>query len=159
MPRKGGGIRLPKIKKPPMISQPLGRGSPIKEPEVLPPYGYPPPTWPGTEAEWAVNWALTKLKVLFYFQFPVSGGRTQFGGSVADFYLPEYHTALYVMGVYWHYERGVESLNADKLTKMILEGYGYSVIWIDEDDALKNPTYYVQEAMRGKDHSRGMSGV
>ena len=38
---------------------------------------------------------------------------------------------------------------------MVIEGMGLTVIYIDEDDALRNALYYVQEAIRGIDHSRG----
>ena len=75
------------------------------------------------------------------------------GGAIIDFYLPSLGMAINVQSTYWHYNRPENLLN-DKLQRAALEGAGLVVIYIDEEDALSNPFYYVDEALRGIDQSR-----
>jgi very-short-patch-repair endonuclease len=118
-------------------------------------YPEPPEDWTGTEPEWAINWALTKLKADFDFQHNVAGGRRFVGGIVADFVVYEpTEVMIQVQGVYWHYELGSEKQERDALQRAIVESKGWIVINIDEDDAMRDPIFYTEEALRHIDHSK-----
>lgn len=157
MPKKTGTYRLPRVRREgaAIFRRPL---SSLIPPAVeKKPWETPPDGWPGSGAEWAVAWALTTLKVEFEFQAPLMGGRTEKGGTVADFYIPSHNTIIRVMGIHWHYEiQG--AMAADDILKLALQSKGFIVIDIDEDDALRNPIFYVREALRGQDHSRRSGG-
>lgn len=111
-----------------------------------------PANWIGTKPEYAVYLALIKIGVAFDYQSSKMGGRLARGGSVIDFWIPSLNLAINVMGEYWHYERG--TLGHDQLQRAALESQGIRVIYIDEKDALTNALYFVQEAIKGIDHSR-----
>jgi len=109
----------------------------------------------GTEPEKKVYDALVKLGYDGEFEFQSSqyGGRQQRGGLVFDFYLPELRIAINVQGVYWHYE--IKGGGArDRIQQVLAESNGIRVIYIDEDDANRNATYYVKMALMGIDKSR-----
>jgi len=112
-----------------------------------------PGDWVGTAPEYYVYWALTKLKVNFEYQSDVIGGRAERGGAVLDFYLPDYSLGINVQSVYWHYARPNQRIN-DAINRLQVEGTGIILIYIDEENAESNPIYYVQEAIKGIDHSR-----
>ncbi len=109
-----------------------------------------------TKPELAVMNALIKLKIDFEFQSSFFGGRLQRGGAVADFVIPSLSLVINVQSSYWHYGNP-ERMAEDRMQQVAYETQGYRVIYIDEEDALKNATYFVSEALRGIDHSR-MSG-
>jgi hypothetical protein len=125
-----------------------------KEPSV----SEPPATWPGSRAEWAIFQALLSLGkkpgVDFIYQSPFFGGRLQKGGVVVDFlfYNPP-NLAINVQSVWYHYI-GVVAQMRDQMQRARLEGVGLRVIYIDEEDALRNPRFYVREALAFRDHSR-----
>ncbi len=158
MPNAFAGFRIKTPRNPTLFGKPLEQtlGVQGKEP---PPYGQPPVEWPGSLAEWAVCWALEIQNIEYVYQANLIGGRTTTGGTVADFYVPGYNLIIRVMGVYWHYEQGPLAINEDQLIKETLRTKGYVVVDIDEDDALAEPLYYVQEALKGIDHSRGETGL
>lgn len=108
----------------------------------------------GTEPELAVYRTLIKLgyEGRFEFQSSMMGGRLERGGAVLDFYIPERGLAISVLGEYWHYGNP-ERVAQDKLQRIMLEGQGIKVVYIDAEDVLRNPTYYVREALEGRDHS------
>ena len=105
-----------------------------------------------TKPERVIYSVLTKMGIQFTFQSKFFGGRTVRGGIIADFYLPTYSLVISVLGEYYHYEKN--RLAIDILQRTALEGDGIHVIFIDEEDALKNPKYYIEEAIRGFDHSK-----
>lgn len=112
-----------------------------------------------TKPEWCVYWALQRLGktpgVDFSFQSSQQGGRLDLGGAVLDFmlYNPPF-IGINVQGIYWHYQFGGERRAHDRMVRLMIESYGYHLIYIDEDDAIRNPIYYTQEALAGRDHSR-----
>ena len=112
-----------------------------------------PLDWPGTRPEYAIQWALIRLKIGFEFQSSKLGGRQERGGAILDFFLPEYNLAINIQSFYWHYGRP-GAIASDLLQREALEGMGIKVIWIDEDDALRAPLYYTQEALKGNDFSK-----
>jgi len=105
-----------------------------------------------TAPERAIHSVLTKMGIQFTFQSSFFGGRTVRGGIIADFHLPDYSLVISVLGEYFHY--GKNRLATDLLQRTALEGDGTHVIFIDEEDALKDPYYYTTEALRGVDHSK-----
>jgi hypothetical protein len=129
----------------------LGKWEKLGEGQSFP---NPPEDWTGTLPEWAINWALTRLGCVFYFQTALGGGRGIIGGFVADFYVIEpVELFIQVQGMHWHYELGTSKMQQDALQKALIESDGKTVIYIDEDDALKAPIYYTQQALLGIDHS------
>jgi len=89
----------------------------------------------------------------FEFQSGQFGGRTQRGGLVFDFYIPELRISINCQGIYWHYTREGGGAR-DKIQRLQAESNGIRLIYIDEDDANRNAVWYVKEALRGIDHSR-----
>ena len=91
----------------------------------------------------------------FQFQARFAGGKIEKGGLVIDFLFnnpPE--LAINVQGVYYHYEQGSVNIANDLLAREILAGEGISLIFLDEDDIMNNPTFYVREALNLKDYSK-----
>ena len=70
-----------------------------------------------------------------------------------DFEIPSLSLGINVQSQYWHYGRP-GSLAYDKMQRAALEGMGITMIYIDEEDALASPIWYVQEALKFRDHSR-----
>jgi hypothetical protein len=102
--------------------------------------------------EYTIAKELDRMGLVYEFQTPMLGGREVKGGLVADFYLPNYSLIISVLGVYYHYELNKTAKDVIEATAIMSQGI--STIFIDEDDALKNPHYYIEEALRGIDHSR-----
>ena len=115
-----------------------------------------PAEWDGSKPEWAVYWALTRLGykegVHFVYQSPQMGGRIYLGGAVLDFYFEGLGIAIEVQSAYYHYG-DAQTRATDAMQKAQLLSYGIQVIYIDEQDALSNPVYFVKEALAGRDHS------
>lgn len=76
-----------------------------------------------------------KPHVDFYFQHPVFGGRTRFGGYVLDFFLTHRMEGWRVMGERWHLEKP-EDRARDAIMKTQLTSDGIKVIDLWEDDLL-----------------------
>ena len=91
----------------------------------------------------------------FSYQSPLLGGRMTKGGVVLDF---EFNNppdlAVNIQGVYYHYEFGIEQKARDIMAKAQMAGQGITLIFIDEDDLLQDPSYYIDEALNYRDHSR-----
>jgi len=116
-----------------------------------------PASFFGSRPEFLVYWALLKLgyKNRFEFQSSQLGGRLTKGGAILDFYIPERNLAINVQSEYWHYRTSEQKVIA-QLQRVQLEGQGISVIYIDEEDILRNPVFYVSQALKGIDHSMMM---
>lgn len=105
-----------------------------------------------TLPEKAVYKALQSLREPFEFQSPLLGGYREKGSTIADFLLRQYSLIISVIGFYWHNQPGTKA--RDKMQRIALSSQGLHVIYIDEQAALANATYYCKEAIRGFDHSR-----
>lgn len=120
----------------------------------------PPETWVGSRPEWAIYHALLSLGkkegVDFTYQSSQLGGRMEKGGAVIDFlfYDPP-NLGVNIQSTYYHY-REVSQRVKGAMQRAQLEAYGIKMIYIDEEDALKAPRYFVMEAMAGRDHSQMM---
>lgn len=124
-----------------------------------PPFPEPPGDWLGSVPEWAIYWAATHHKKLqpdadFTYQAAYFGGRLQFGGAVLDFVFPGFGVAVNVNGIFYHLEQGGSRQQALDLAQGdALARFGLALIYIDDDAALRDPYYYLDEALVGRDHS------
>lgn len=118
-------------------------------------YTEPPHWWTGSKPEWIVYEALLKLgmKGQFIYQSPQLGGRLEKGGAVIDFYFPDIGLGINIQSFYYHYASTTQRMN-EQMQRAQLEGYGITMIYIDEGDVLRNPIYFVSEALAGRDHSK-----
>ena len=116
----------------------------------------PPASWPGSKPEYYVNQALIQLGFKpgldFTYQSALAGGRLEYGGAVLDFVIPSLRLAINVQSVYYHYA-DPDSQRRDAMVRAIAAGQGLRLIYMDEEDVLRNPLYYTQEALAGRDHS------
>ena len=110
-----------------------------------------PADWLGSKPEYYAWWALRKLGIEFSYQYPRFGGRLLLGGTVIDFFLPNYNLAINIQSDYWHY-RDAEMRASDAMQRVQVESSGTRVIYIQEADILENPIFYIQEATKGQEH-------
>ncbi len=113
--------------------------------------------WPGSKPELSVYNALLTLgfqpNMDFIYQSPQAGGRMEFGGAVLDFFFPSLGLAINVQSTYYHYVTQAAMIR-DELAQAMMEGWGVRVMFINENDALRDPVYYVKEALVGRDYSK-----
>ena len=118
-----------------------------------------PADFPGSLPEYIVFNALLRLGLKpnqdFQFQARFGGGKIERGGMVIDFlFFNPPGLAINVQGVYYHYEQGSVTIANDLIAREILAGQGISLIFLDENDILADPTFYVREALNFKDYSK-----
>ena len=118
-----------------------------------------PADWVGSIPEYVAYQTFIKLGLEpgqdFTYQSPLMGGRLDKGGFVIDFLFTEPpDLAVNVQGVYYHYEFGVEAKARDLMARSALAGQNITLVFIDDDDLLSDPTYYCREALNYQDHSR-----
>ena len=105
-----------------------------------------------TAPERAIYNALNQLGIEFTFQSSMLGGREQRGGAVVDFLVASLRLIIRCVGEYWHSRSDTKAM--DELHKIALETTGWRVIDIMATDALRNPLFFVSEAIRGVSHAR-----
>ena len=118
-----------------------------------------PADWAGSIPEYVAYQTFIKLGLEpgqdFTYQSPLMGGRLDKGGFVIDFLFTEPpDLAVNVQGVYYHYEFGVEAKARDLMARSALAGQNITLVFIDDDDLLSDPTYYCRKALNYQDHSR-----
>ena len=118
-----------------------------------------PADWVGSIPEYVAYQTFIKLGLEpgqdFTYQSPLMGGRLDKGGFVIDFlFTMPPDLAVNVQGVYYHYEFGVEAKARDLIARSALAGQNIMLVFIDDDDLLRDPTYYCREALNYQDHSR-----
>ena len=118
-----------------------------------------PANWEGSIPEYVAYQALIRAgkqpEVDFTYQSPLLGGRMTKGGVVIDFeFTNPPDLAINIQGVYYHYEFGVDQKARDVMARIQMAGQGITLIFIDEDDLLQDPEYYIREALNYRDHSR-----
>ena len=118
-----------------------------------------PPNWPGSVPEYIAYRTFIELGLEhgedFTYQSPLMGGRMDKGGVVLDFlFTNPPDLAVNVQGVYYHYEFGVEAKARDVMARASLAGQNLTLVFIDDDDLMADPTYYCREALAYRDHSR-----
>jgi very-short-patch-repair endonuclease len=94
---------------------------------------------------------LDKLGVDYEFQSQTLGYRGEKGSALSDFVLPYFGLIISIIGIYWH--SGTSSRAKDMLQKVMLARQGYTVIYITDEQTLRNAGYYVKEALNGNDLS------
>lgn len=117
-----------------------------------------------TLPEWYVYWALERLgkseargdfiyrgnlDVEFQASLRAQLDFTMLDGSMISFE---------VQGTHWHYEIGPEKVAEDQLRRALVQSAGYTVIFLDEDQLVRDETgemakYLVREGLAGRDHS------
>jgi len=118
-----------------------------------------PADWAGSIPEYVAYQTFIELGLEpgqdFTYQSPLMGGRLDKGGFVIDFLFTEPpDLAVNVQGVYYHYEFGVEARARDIMARAAMAGQNITLVFIDDDDLLRDPTYYCREALNYQDHSR-----
>ena len=118
-----------------------------------------PPGWEGSKPEYLCYTTLIDLGKTpnedFTYQSPLMGGRMQKGGLVLDFeFINPPDLAINVQGVYYHYEFGVETKARDLMARAQLAGQGMTLVFLDDDDLLRDPRWHVEEALKYRDHSQ-----
>jgi very-short-patch-repair endonuclease len=142
-----------------------GRRKGISGTPVLKVYPWPPPPdWTlahpvGTEPEWAIYWAHNQLGLFEGIDFTYQDGIFGHSTLAASLDFLEYDPplAIEVQGEFAHYKLGASKLVADLDRRLLLESLGFPVIFIDEPDAERDPVFYLTEALKGIDHSKGGS--
>lgn len=153
---------LPKVERRPIFGRaPAGLSETLKAAENVSGPGPVPATGPlalATKPEWYCYWALERLGKRSGIDFNYRG-EVQFLSSLAaaaqlDFTMIDgTQIAMEIQGIHWHYELGAEKIVQDLVRRAELVSSGWTVIFIDEDDALRNPIFYVREALAGREHS------
>jgi hypothetical protein len=118
-----------------------------------------PANWEGSMPEYVAYQTFIRLGLEpgldFVYQSPLMGGRLDKGGLVIDFLFAEPpNLAVNINGVYYHYHHGVEARARDIMARTSLAGEGTTLIFIDDDDLLRDPDYYCQQALQFRDHSQ-----
>ena len=118
-----------------------------------------PSSWEGSLPEYVAYQTFIELGLEpgqdFTYQSPLMGGRLDKGGVIIDFMFSEPpDLAVNVQGVYYHYEFGVESKARDMMARASLAGQNIMLIFIDDDDLIRDRMYYCREALNYQDHSR-----
>jgi very-short-patch-repair endonuclease len=85
----------------------------------------------------------------FIYQYPLAGGRTQFGGFVADFFFPARNLVWNPAGLQFHWTKP-EHRGRDILATQVLGARGIKVIYLWEDDMLQRPDYTLEKAWQGE---------
>ncbi len=121
-----------------------------------------PQDWPGTTPEYVVFQTLVSFGlrpgVDFSYQSSQMGGRGELGGAVVDFLVHDPERGINVNEPYWHLRRGAEHAASDQLQRAGLERLGIPMVYIDADELVRDPIFYVREALQGRDHSRFTRG-
>jgi len=118
-----------------------------------------PQGWEGSVPEFVAYQTFIQLgrrpNFDFTYQSPLMGGRMDKGGVVLDFLFSDPpDLAVNVQGVYYHYEFGVEAKARDVMARASLAGQNITLVFIDDDDLMRDPRFYCEEALRYRDHSR-----
>jgi hypothetical protein len=162
-------LALPRLPKHPVFPRgPRALQAQLREPERVGTRPGPKPTAGplalATLPEWAIYWALTvRLKKVPGIDFEYRGevaANTLSAAAQLDFTMLDGSAiAIEVQGIHWHYELGSTKIAEDLVRATELASRGWTIVNIDEDDALADPEHYVREALRGRDHSYRYQGT
>lgn len=120
----------------------------------MPELADPPASWEGSKPEYYVYLALIQLGYGgdFTYQSALAGGRLEYGGAILDFVIPALRLAINVQSTHWHYA-DPDARRRDAMVRAVAAGQGLRLVYIDEEDVLRDPFYYTAEALAGRDHS------
>lgn len=161
---------LPKVERPPIFSRAwAGLSEALSAPELTTGPPEQPESGPfakgrATKPEWYVNWGLQQNDKVNGVDYNYRGEVELISSLAAaaqlDFTMIDgTQIAIEVQGIHWHYELGFNKIAMDEVRRTELISAGWLVIQIDEDDALRDPKYYVTEALAGRDHSYSTSPI
>ena len=91
----------------------------------------------------------------FDFQSAALGGKKQLGGAVIDFILYGY-IAGRVQGLYWHF-RTIGQKASDIIQRAILEGTGYTVVDMLEDEIIEAPSRVARLLIDGRETGKAQA--
>lgn len=108
-----------------------------------------------TDAEWQAYWWMKYRSKLapeqWEFQSSLEGGRMNLGGLVVDFLVhelfPEPGLVINVHGEYWHRYTTMQRAT-DLYNKTRLEGLGFTVVYILEDELYRNLENVMRSALK-----------
>jgi very-short-patch-repair endonuclease len=86
----------------------------------------------------------------FIYQYPLAGGRTQFGGFVADFYFPHRQEVWNPAGMQFHWTKSKHRAR-DIMARAVLASRGIKLIYLWEDDMMNRPAYVLEQAWQGNE--------
>lgn len=86
----------------------------------------------------------------FIYQYPLMGGRTQFGGFVADFYFPIRREVWNPAGLEFHWTT-TRHRARDIIARAVLGSRGVKLIYLWEDDLMNRPQYTLEKAWRSEE--------
>ena len=92
----------------------------------------------------------------FIYQYPLMGGRTQFGGFVADFYFPLRREVWNPAGLEFHWTTAQHRAK-DIISRVVLASRGIKEIFLWETDLMNRPEYTLEQAWMGRELPRGSS--
>ncbi len=99
--------------------------------------------------KWLVNIKKQIEGTDFIFQYAILGGRTQFGGAIADFYFPGRMEIWNVQGLRFH-RTNPDDRARDMIFKQLMAAQGLTVIFLWEDDLFLRPDFVLDLAWRGQ---------
>lgn len=91
----------------------------------------------------------------FIYQYPLAGGRTQFGGFVADFYFPLRAEVWNPAGQQFHWTKSRDRAR-DIMSRAVLASRGIREIFLWEEDMLARPDYTLEQAWLGRELPHGV---
>ena len=114
-----------------------------------------------TKPEWAIFFGFMQSGMEhgkdFTYRATVPGAGAGYYSQV-DFLALDYNIAIEVQGRFWHLGQGSRKVLTDIMRINTFAQQGIKVIFVDEQHALEDPKYYVQEALKGIDHSHVATG-
>jgi len=110
-----------------------------------------PSNWFGTEAEWVVFNTLTNMGRVQGRDFIFKGRQSDTG--VAFQFISPPDLGINVLGLMQNYAEGTDNATRGFFSKQQLLGQGVRLIFIEDVDLAQDPNYYVEEALKYRDHS------
>lgn len=104
-----------------------------------------PYAWAGSRAEWSVYWALTEIGLKpnydFIYQAPQNKESPEHGGAVIDFLFPDSSRVINLWNEY-------DGRPHRALVKEMAKKWGLTIAYINEEDAIREPLFFVKEALK-----------
>lgn len=98
--------------------------------------------------EYLVNVKNLKENLDFFYQYPLAGGRTAFGGFVADFFIVSTRLVWNPAGLHFHWTSTLDRAQ-DIASTVLLANKGIKQIFLWEDDMTNRLTYTLDQAWEG----------
>ena len=109
-----------------------------------------PRAWRGTHAEWVVFSTLERLGKVSGRDFAFEANSE---GGVAFRFMDPPDLGINVVGLMQNYAMGQDGSIRSLMAKQQLLGLGVYLVFIEDIDLAQDADYYVEEALRYRDHS------